>query len=197
MIIGLTGQIGSGKSTAAKIFASFGAIVLDADQIGRQVVDESPVLLRKLVKAFGATILKKDGRLNRKQLARHAFADEASRNRLNELVHPYLLRKLRQHIRVLRSQSHPLVVDAALLLNWGMDKEVDAVVVVYASRQIRLERASKSRFTRADVISRDKAQLPLTAYRKKADYLISNSGNRRELRRKLRLLWTRFMSETD
>ncbi len=197
MIIGLTGQIGSGKSSAARVLASFGAIVLDADQIGRQVVDESPVLLRKLVKVFGSAILKKDGSLNRKRLARLAFADDVSRDRLNELVHPYLLRKLRHHVRLLKAQSRPLVIDAALLLNWGMEREVDVVLVVHAPRAIRIRRISKSKFSRADAEARNGAQLPLKVYRQKADFVITNSGNRRELRRKLRLLWSRLTAETD
>jgi dephospho-CoA kinase len=196
VLIGLTGQIGSGKTAAAKILASFGAIVLDADQIGRQVVDESPNLRAKLSRAFGEGIVGKDGRLIRKRLAELAFMDDRSKKRLNDLVHPFLLRRLRHLVRSLSKQRRPIVIDAALLLDWRMEREVDAVIVISASRRVRLSRLTRRGLSRRDALARERAQLPLSIYRAKADYILSNSGTKRELRAKLRDVWLMLTSET-
>ncbi|MDH4156948.1 MAG: dephospho-CoA kinase [candidate division Zixibacteria bacterium] len=99
MLIGVTGQIGAGKSTAAAILKSFGAAVVDADKIGRQVVDDNPPLLRWLVRAFGDRILNRRGNLDRRRLAALAFENDASGQRLNQLVHPYLLKELHRQVK--------------------------------------------------------------------------------------------------
>ena len=117
MYIGITGQIGAGKTTAAKIIASFGAAVIDADRIGRQVVDRSPALLKRLARQFGSEILTPSGRLSRTRLARLAFADEAAKRHLDRIVHPYLLKELRRQMRQKASRFDGVVIDAALSSN--------------------------------------------------------------------------------
>ena len=192
MIVGLTGQIGAGKTSAARILARFGARIVDADKIGHEVLDQSPPLSRKLARAFGPEILDKRGRVNRKRLASLAFADETGKRNLNELVHPYLLRELRNRVRRLSKSHGILVIDAALLLYWDMDREVDFVLVVHASRQQRLERMKARGISRSDAAARERAQLPFAEFRSRADCLLLNNGTVEKLEGKLRELWSRI-----
>lgn len=192
MLIGITGQIGSGKTTAAKIFKSFGAAVIDADRIGRDVVKSSPVLLKKLTWRFGNTILNRSGNLNRKRLAQLAFANRQSQTALNRIVHPYLLKELRHQERKLRRSYELLVIDAALLLDWNLDREVDFVLVVHASEQTRIRRLRSRGIGLADARARQAAQVPFSEYRRRADRVILNNRTPAVLRRKLKSLYAQL-----
>ncbi len=194
MIIGLAGQIGSGKSSVAKILARFGAIVISADQIGHEVVDRSQALRLKLVRAFGPTIIDSRGIIRRKKLAELAFAGEDSRIKLNSLVHPYLLAELRKQLRQAKRGGKIVVIDAALLLYWKMDREVDCVIVVHASRQLRLNRLQARGVDRKDALARERAQLPYSEYLGRADHVILNNGTKADLSRKVRTLLSRLDS---
>lgn len=189
MLLGLTGQIGAGKSTAARILAQFGAVIVDADMIGRQVVEQSPTLLKKLVKQFGRGILFPSGNLNRKALARVAFASPKSTRALNAIVHPYLLRELRRQVRLHLTRRKVVVIDAALLLDWRLDREVDQAIVITAPLAVRIKRMSGRGLSREDVVARQTSQPTLKAFRSRADYVVSNSGTVAELRHKLKKLW--------
>jgi dephospho-CoA kinase len=189
ILIGITGLIGSGKSTAAKLLAkAAGGIVIDADRIGRSVVEDSPQLLRRLVRQFGPGILNRAHGLNRKRLAALAFTDNISKNALERLIHPYLLRELRRQIAA-ASKSHPLViVDAALLLYWKLDSEMNRTLVIHAFRETRLERLALRGISRTDALARERLQLPLSVYRARADHVILNNGSQTQLQAKLILL---------
>ncbi|MEW5995369.1 MAG: dephospho-CoA kinase [Candidatus Zixiibacteriota bacterium] len=185
MLIGITGQIGAGKTTAAKILASFGAAVIDADRIGRQVVERSAELRRKLVRAFGPEILTRTGRLKRKKVAALAFANQDAKKRLNKLVHPYLLKELRRRLRQKARQKEIVIVDAALLPDWHLDREMDVVLVIHASLKTRLSRLKARGISRRDALARQRAQLPYSEYRHRADRVILNNSSIANLRAKL------------
>ena len=189
MLIGLTGQIGAGKSTAARIFAQLGAVVVDADMIGRQVVEQSPTLLKKLSKRFGRVVLLPSGKLNRRALAEVAFASPKSTRALNSLVHPYLLKELRRQVKRHSKHRKVVIIDAALLLNWWLDREVDRTIVISAPLAIRIKRMSARGLSRAEVIARQKSQPAVATFRSRADFVISNSGTSAELRQRLKKLW--------
>lgn len=189
MTIGITGQIGAGKSSAASILAQLGAAVVDADLIGRQVVEQNRVLLNKLTREFGPTILSPTGQLRRKELARLAFVDEDGKRELDQLVHPYLLKELRRQIRELSKQYDVVVVDAALLLDWQLDRELDFVLVIHASQSIRTRRMLARGYSADDVLSRQNHQLAYSEYRRRADRVIFNGGTKYDLRKKLVRLW--------
>lgn len=197
MFIGVTGQIGSGKTTAAKILASFGAAVIDADRLGREVVDGSAPLRKKLAGQFGGEILTASGRLSRRKLARLAFANEAAKQRLNRLVHPYLLRELRRQMKELAKRHEVVVIDAALLLDWELDRRMDLVLVIQASMKARLKRLTERGMTRDDILARQKAQLPFSEYRKRADCVVLNNGSVDKLRAKLQRLYEKFVRQRD
>ncbi len=186
MTLGLTGMIGSGKSTAAEILKKLGAEVVDADQIGREVVEEDPRVLHRLARQFGDSILTPSGRLDRKALASLAFTNENSRRQLNTIVHPPLLRRLKDDVRQLSKRHDLLVIDAALLLDWCLDRLVDYVIVVHAAEATRIKRLEKRGIDRRDALARQRRQLPYAAYRKKADFIVFNRDSERQLELKLR-----------
>jgi dephospho-CoA kinase len=196
MVIGLTGQIGAGKSTAARILARLGATVIDADRIGHAVVTQSAALRQQLAGAFGKDIFDRVGKLRRRQLAARAFVSKKSRDRLNNLIHPYLLRELRRQVRLAQKKG-PVVIDAALLLHWRMDREVDLVLVIHAGWALRLKRAIKRGFSEADVRARQRAQLPFREFQRRADRVILNNRSETDLRRKLTHFWNRRVAESD
>ena len=193
MLIGLTGQIGAGKSTAARTMARLGAAVIDADWIGREVVRSSATLRRKLARAFGPQIVDTRGQVRRKKLAALAFADQKAKFALNSLVHPYLLKELRRRVKSLLRTNGVVVIDAALLLYWGMDREVDLVVVIHASRADRLNRLKSKGVSPDDALARERAQLPYREFQKRADRVILNKGTPRDLERKV-AQWYQYLT---
>ena len=185
MVIGLTGLIGSGKSTAAQVFKANGFVIIDADQIGREVVNQNKELLAKLVKLFGRDILDKNNKLNRSQLAQKAFVNDHSRLKLNKAVHPYLLRELKAELSNLKKLKKNVVIDAALLLDWGMEKACDYVFLIHASEVTRRNRIIKRGISKEDFNARQKIQLPFRKQRAKADFCLMNRTTEKDLKRKI------------
>ena len=186
MLIGVTGQIGSGKTTAAKILAKMGAAVINADLIGRKVVETNPVLIKKLAKYFGDEVVAKAGTLRRGKVAEIAFANPKNRNRLNRLVHPYLLKELRSEIKRLSKSNKVIVVDAALLLDWSFDRIVDQVLVIHSGLLRRLQRLQRRGIKRSDALARQKMQLSYHELRRRADKVILNNSSKMEFEKKVK-----------
>lgn len=185
MVIGLTGLIGSGKSTAAKIFKDNGFVIIDADQIGKDVVNQNKELLNKLVKFFGKEILDKNKKLNRGKLASRAFIDNNSRFKLNRAVHPYLLRKLKADLKQYKKLGKDVVIDAALLLDWNLDRICDYVFLIHASEKIRQKRITGRGISIADFKARQKMQLPFRQQRARSDFCLYNQSTEKDLKRKI------------
>jgi dephospho-CoA kinase len=193
MKIGLTGQIGAGKSSAAEILRSFGAHIINADEIGRMVVEKSIPVRRKLVEAFGRTILDKQGKLRRAQLAKLAFASEEATEQLNAIVHPHLLKKLRAEVAKGARTGKVIVIDAALLVAWGLEKEVDVVVLMNAPEKLRLKRTVARGISLEDARARQAAQPSIDRMRQVANVVIDNSATSVELAGKLVQFWSRYV----
>jgi dephospho-CoA kinase len=186
MLIGLTGQIGAGKSTVAAALSEMGATVIDADLIGRQVVEHSVELLAQLQAEFGESIVDQWGQLRRERLAELAFASEESKTRLNALVHPHLLKELHRRLRQALESGKIVVIDAALLLDWDLEIKPDRIWVVEASEETRMQRLTERGMSRSDVLARQKAQLDATGFRQKADCVIQNDGSLADLKQRVR-----------
>ena len=151
----------------------------------------------RLKKAFGADIVDSKGRLRRKFLAARAFASSAGHTRLNALVHPYLLKELKRQMKA-AVKKHPLVViDAALLLDWDLDREMDFVLVVHTSLEKRLRRLLKRGISRKDALARLKNQLPFREFRQRADRLVLNNSDEADLERKIKVWLTKILRQTD
>ena len=189
MQIGLTGGIGSGKSTAAARFAELGALVIDADALAREVVEPGTDGLAAVVAEFGEQVLDADGRLDRPALARLVFGDEAARGRLNAIVHP----RVRTRAAGLIAAAPPgtvVVQDVPLLVETERAAAYDLVVVVEAPEQRRVQRLAADRGMSAeDVRARMASQATDEQRRAVADVVLVNDGTPDDLRAKVDALW--------
>jgi len=178
-VIGLIGAIGGGKSTVAKCFAACRGEVIDADTLGHEALRQ-PEIIATLVKLWGERILKPDGTLDRREIARIVFADSRQRNALETTVFPYIGERTRQKIEA--AQANPevafVVLDAAVLLEAGWGEVVDKILYVDAPRELRVARlAIRSGWSEADLAAREAAQWPAEAKKARADAIIVNDGD--------------------
>jgi dephospho-CoA kinase len=190
LLVGLTGGIGAGKSTVSDLLAARGAVIVDADQVARAVVEPGQPALAKLVERFGAGILDGDGRLDRAALAKLAFVDDESRRDLEAITHPAINDEFTR--RVAEAPSDAIVVlDVPLLAEseQARKRPYQTVIVVEAPRDVRLERLEARGVTRADAEARMAAQAGDEERRKLATYVVDNSGDRAELERQIDEIW--------
>ena len=171
LVVGLAGGVGSGKSTVAAIFIKQGARGIDADLLGHRVL-ELPAVRAGLVRDWGTGILR-DGRVDRAALARLAFRSRKTVARLNRRVHPEILRDIRRQIARARGW---VVLDAALLFETGADALCDKIVFVSAPRALRARRVRSRGWGPEELRRRERFQLPVVYKKKKADYVIDNTG---------------------
>ncbi len=196
LLIGITGGIACGKTEVAKVFQKKGAIVLSGDQIGKEVVENNRGVLKELEKAFGRRILKKDGSLDRRKLGEIAFAAGEATDKLNQIVHPHLLRELRRRIKSMRGRPKTgvVVIDAALIVEWGLEEELDRLVFVESRREDKVRRLAKEKgYTRKEAGGRIRSQLPEIDKKKKADFVIRNDKGLKELREKANRVWKKIV----
>jgi len=175
-IIGLTGGIGSGKTTVAAIFQSLGIPVFNADNEALALYSEDAELLREVAEMFGKEVLNSDGTLNRRKLASIVFGDEVALNKLNSLVHP---RVANRFIRWKNQQRSSIVLrESAILFESGSYSDCDAVIVVSAPEKLRVERVMKrSALTREEVEARMARQWPQSELQAQADWIIVNDDS--------------------
>lgn len=183
-VVGLVGRAGSGKTTAARALAGRGAQVLDADRIGHDLADGDPAVREALLREYGPAVYLEDGRLNRRLVAAKVFADPLALDRLNALLHPRILRRLRERLAALPAEGFrgPVVVDAALMLDWAFERECDAVLAVVAPEEAQVERLVGARgWTEAEALRRLAAQRTNAAFAAAADEVLDNRGTEAEL----------------
>jgi dephospho-CoA kinase len=196
LILGITGNIASGKSTIAGAFAKKGAALVDADQLARDVVAVGSPLLQQLVERFGLAILLPSGELNRERLGEIVFADAEARQALNALMHPAIGQLAVERLqRLKKSPDIPLVVyEAPLLFEAGAEGRVDQVLVVKIDPQVQLQRLmQRDGFEETAARQRIAAQMPQDEKLARADYVIDNSGTVEEALRQVDQLWDRLI----
>jgi dephospho-CoA kinase len=182
-LVGLTGGIGSGKSTVAKRLAELGAEVIDADAIAREIVEPGEPALDGLVERFGDEILSEDGRLDRPALAALAFSDDAARADLDRLTHPYIAARIARRVAELAggpdaAPDDLIVVDHPLLIETAQAGRFDTVVVVLADAELRVARLVEGRgMDPDDVWARMRVQADDARRRQAADHLVVNDGD--------------------
>ncbi len=174
--IGLTGGIGSGKSTVAALLASLGAVVIDADALAREAVQPGSVGLSEVVTEFGPDVVDADGALDRAALAALVFADPAALSRLNAIVHPLVASLSAERLAAVPSDAL-VVYDVPLLAENGLQAGFDAVVVVDAPDDVRLRRLEARGLDRGDAERRMAAQASRDQRLAVADFVIDNSGD--------------------
>ena len=178
MVIGVTGCPGSGKSILAGVIAEQGWILINADDIGREVVENDPFVLGELTNAFGRDIIDADGNLNRHLVARRAFADSEKNQVINDIVHPALIDRLKSRINELQAERVHVVVDCALIFEWEIESLFDVVVCVKAHEHVRKERMMKRDGRSPDEVEGIfSAQLPESEKVERADIVLVNNGS--------------------
>ncbi len=192
LTIGVTGGIGSGKSTVIKILAEFGATIIDADKAAHSVYEPDGSAYEPVVAAFGNEILAPDGTIDRKKLGPIVFADPAALKRLTDIVWPRTFDRMRQMVAEIRARGTraPIVIEAAVLIEANWQPLFDEIWLVTAPRErvierVQLERGMKPEQTEARI----RAQLSDDDRRKYATVEIANDGSIGELRTKLNALW--------
>jgi dephospho-CoA kinase len=192
--IGLIGGVASGKSAVARLLAERGAAVLNADQVGHEVLRE-PAVIQQLVARWGTGILNEQHEIERSAVAKIVFApgNEAERQFLNSVSHPRIAARMEEELASLRRSNCPAaVLDAALLLEAGWDRLCDEIVFVDVPRELRLARARSRGWDDAELARREATQLSLDVKRAKATRLLDNSGTLEDLERQVKELWAQL-----
>ena len=188
ILVGLTGGVATGKSTVAKMFKQYGAVVIDADLLVRQVVEPGKPAWRKIVEAFGTAVLNPDRTLNRRELGAVVFRNRTKLRRLEHIIHP---RVAREQARLTKeaAQKNPqavVIYDVPLLFEATIDKRVDRTIVVTADQGTQIARLKKRNgLSRAEAIRRIRSQMSLAKKIQRADHVLNGTCSRPSLRRQV------------
>jgi len=190
LLVGLTGGIGSGKSTVARMLSVRGAVVLDSDVLAREAVEPGTSGFDAVVARFGDGVLGSDGTLDRHALASIVFADDAARADLEAIVHPAVRRAIAEAVAAHAHTDDVVVVDSPLLIETSAHEGFPLVVVVTASADARVARLVERGMDEADVGARMAAQMPLEEKVALADLVVDNDGTPAELEERVDRLWS-------
>lgn len=193
IVLGLTGGIGSGKSTVARLLDKKGALVIDADEVAKESMATGTLIWKKMVKRFGERVLLEDKTIDRRKVGEIVFNDAAELAFLNRLTHPAIAERIKEMLKEAnKSKALVVAVDAPLLAEVGLLPYVDFVVVVTAKRSVRLKRLEKLGFSHAEAEARIQAQTTDDKRVEFADHVIRNEKSLRELERKVEELWQKI-----
>jgi dephospho-CoA kinase len=190
LLVGLTGGIGSGKSTVARLLERRGAVVIDADQLARDAIARGTSGFDEVVRAFGPEIVGDDGDLDRSALATRIFSDPSQKATLEAIVHPEVARRFGERVETYRDTDRVVVYVSPLLVELGLAPAFDVVVIVTASAHLRISRVASDRgLTPDEVRSRMATQATDEQRMEVADVLIDNDGTLAELEPQVERLW--------
>jgi dephospho-CoA kinase len=190
LLVGLTGGIGAGKSTVARMLAERGAVVIDADDLARRAVDPGTPGLDRLVEAFGREVLAADGGLDRERMAALAFSDPDARRRLEAVVHPEVARLLAEELQRHLDGDDVVVYSVPLLVERNLGAMMDVVVTVSAGADDRVRRLAADRgMDESQVRERMAAQVSDAEREAAADVVLRNDGSLAELEEQVQRLW--------
>lgn len=186
-IIGLTGGIGSGKSTIASWFREWHIPVIDGDKLAREAVNPGSLVLSILADAFGKEILSEEGTIKRRQLGQIVFQDKAKLSRLNQIMHPAIWHLVESRLKACKDAGEKLaVLDMPLLIEAGWQSRVDSVWVVYVSTEVQISRVMKrDGLKRSQVMAIMQNQIPVKEKLSYADVIINNGGSEENTRRQV------------
>jgi dephospho-CoA kinase len=196
-IIGITGGIGSGKSTVAGMFGELGCLVISSDQQVQQAYHD-PAVISQIRKWWGDGVLQSNGKLNKRMISDTIFSDPQQRKRLEELLHPRVARLRDNQMELARCdpQAKAIVWDTPLLFEAGLQKECDAVVFVDVPPEQQLERVARNRgWDAAEFHRREKSQWPLDKKREISDYIVDNTADADNVRGQVREVLFRILAK--
>lgn len=199
LLVGLTGNIGSGKSTVAQLLSERGATIIDADVLARRAVERGSGAFDAIVERWGTSVLSPDGNLDRAALRRTVFGDSRQLEALNEIVHPEVERLRHGLIDEARARGDRVVVcDIPLLFEKKMVDAFERIVLVDAPRPLRLERMVEERGLREmEAMEMIAAQMPAELKRARADFVIDNHGTLAQLERRVADVWASLVQDAE
>ncbi len=189
LLVGLTGGIGSGKSTVSAMLAERGAEVIDADHIAREVVMPGTHAWCKIRDHFGAEVLFPDGSIDRRALADKVFGNPSRLALLNEITHPAIFQRIADRLEAAQDRDVIVILDAALLIETGLARRVDVLVVTHSPREVQVERLAAKGMAAGRAEARIVAQLSADERLARADLVIDNSGSLEDLGRQVDDVW--------
>lgn len=183
MIVGITGSIGSGKTTIAKLFSKHWYSRIDADEIGHEIIKKNAVVYKKIISEFGNEIFDKNRNIDRKKLGNIVFNDDKKLKKLNSITHPIIFSEIKNQIKKIKNKCGAktrIVVDVPLLLETKTKDLIDKIIVIKADKDKAMKRLSK-RYPKEKIEKILNAQMPLDKKLKYADFVIDNNKNLRHL----------------
>jgi len=200
IIAGLTGTIGTGKSTVSTMFRELGAFIIDADKLSHEVVEPGKKAWKEIIDNFGREVLNDDQTINRQKLADIVFSNKEKLQILNSIIHPAVLAEDARLVEEQRGKNpQGLVInDIPLLFELGpelMSQLADIIIVVYCSPEVQLKRLIDRGMTEADALNRIKSQIPIQEKVKSADFVINNDGTPDETRQQVRQIYNTLMKK--
>ena len=198
LLVGLTGNISTGKSTVSRMLAHLGCKIIDADQLAREVVMPGQPAHAAIVAEFGREVLQDDGYLDRKKLGALVFAQPERRRRLEAITHPAVRTRFQRILAVYEEEAFEGIViwDVPLLMEGGGDKDMDRVVVVSSDEATQLDRLmARDGSTEPEARARMTSQMPLAEKARRAHHVIDNSGDRAATERQVRAVHAELMAE--
>jgi dephospho-CoA kinase len=199
LLVGLTGNIGSGKSTVAQLLSERGATIIDADVLARRAVEQGTPAYASIVERWGTSILAADGLIDRAALRRIVFSEPQELEQLNSIVHPEVERMLAALVQQARQRGDRLVVcDIPLLFERRMTDAFDRILLVDAPRPVRLERLVRERGLReTEAMAMIVAQMPAELKRARADFVIDNVGTLTQLDQRVAEVWSALLTDAE
>ena len=192
LVIGLTGSVGSGKSTVARMFQELGAEIIDVDKVGHSLLEKKEVR-ESIIKNFGTSVLNEKGKIERRKLGSIVFQDKERLKKLNSIIHPLMFSEIER--RITFSEARIIIIDAAILLEAGWDSLVDKIIVVNASHQTRRKRIKESSLLGSkEVEGIIKAQFSQGEKIRRADFLIENEEGIEESKRQVERIWGKLVA---
>ncbi len=199
LVVGLTGGIASGKSTVANMIKEMGIEVIDADIEARKAVEIGEVAYEQIITYFGEAILNDDHTINRSQLSEIIFNDSVKRQKLNEIVHPDVRKRMneKKEAAILRGDQ-VVVLDIPLLFESGLKEMVDVVLLVYVEKDVQLQRLmERNQLTKEEALARIQSQMPIEDKLKLADKVINNNGSLDDTKKQLIALFADWKTITN
>jgi dephospho-CoA kinase len=191
--LGITGGLGSGKSYACQRLKEKGAVIFDADNIAKKILQTVPEVQEKIAEVFGEAIIK-DGVVDNQKLANIAFSNEENQAALNNIIHPFVIEEFEKKRESLQNREGLLVIDAPLIFESGLDSHLDYTVLIYATYKLRISRAiRRGNLSREQILRRMDLQMPEEEKRELASFVIENNGSGDHLYEEIDKLYSKLV----